>query len=241
MNPMDNIYDAYGRLLRQVDEWFSECISRHPEQIRCGKGCAGCCRGLFDITLLDAWFLNRGFQKLPQDVRDKVAEKARRLLDRMLDLWPDWEEPFVLNGRPEEEWEELMPDEDETPCVLLDDAGQCLVYDHRPMTCRLHGLPLVDISGEDFHDEWCTENFAGVDPLTLTDLRYRFHDLFAEELSVFQKLMQQLLKQKINELDTFIPLALLMNFERFDWEEWAKKNLPLIRKVQEEVAVEVED
>ena len=233
MSTIDSIYDAYDRLLRKVDTWFSACVTRYPALIRCGKGCSGCCRSLFDITLLDAWFLNHGFRKLPDDIREVVRRKARLRLEGMRRLWPDWEEPYLLNLRPDEEWEDLMPDEDETPCVLLAEDGRCLVYEHRPMTCRLHGLPLMDISGEDFHDDWCTENFVGTDPAALTGLRFPFHDLFDEELKIFREFTLLMVKQKMNELDTFIPMAVLVDFDSFDWEEWGRKNIPAIRQVQE--------
>ena len=116
-----------------------------------------------------------------------------------------------------------MPDEDETPCVLLGDDGKCLVYDYRPMTCRLNGLPLVDISGEVFYEEWCTLNFTGRDPLAMKELRGQFRRFFTDELLLFQQLTNLLCKQQLNELDTFIPTALLIDFTGFDWTTWLQR------------------
>jgi hypothetical protein len=116
-----------------------------------------------------------------------------------------------------------MPEEDETPCALLGDDGKCLVYAYRPMTCRLNGLPLVDISGEIFYDEWCTLNFVGKDPLDNENLRWKFRRHFQSELKLFHRFTEQLLGQPVNELDTFIPTALLIDFEKFDWRAWGGK------------------
>ena len=58
---MNNLLDRYGALLGEVDVWFQTCSLRYPEQIVCRQGCSSCCRGLFDITLLDALYLKRGF------------------------------------------------------------------------------------------------------------------------------------------------------------------------------------
>lgn len=224
---MDEILAGYAKLLSSVDQWFSSCIAYAGSQIACKKGCSECCRGLFDITLLDACYLKSGFDRLPAAKRNPVLKKARQRLKLLQALRPDFQEPFILNCRPEEEWELLMPDDDETPCPLLDADGRCLVYDYRPMTCRLHGLPMVDISGEVMHDEWCTRNFIGGNPLKMAGLRWEFNTLFREELLIFRELTFKLFKERLNELDTFIPTALLMNYARFPWRKW-RKETPLI-------------
>jgi hypothetical protein len=106
-----------------------------------------------------------------------------------------------------------MPEDDETACVLLSEQGSCLVYDHRPMTCRLNGIPLIDTSGEELFDDWCTMNFISQDPRALPELRHPFRDLFAQELLLFRELSTRLLGEPFNEIDTLIPAALCMNTE----------------------------
>lgn len=214
------ILGAYGALLREVDQWFNRCQTALPQQIICGQGCSGCCRALFDITLLDAWHLQRGFQLLPPATQAVIHGKARLRLAQMRRQWPEFAAPYLLNYRPEADWEQLMPDEDETPCAFLDDAGRCLVYDYRPMTCRLHGMPLVDLSGEVMYDEWCTENFPDADPLDLPQVRAPFAAMFQQEVALMQQFTLLLFGHGLGELDTFIPLAALVDYETFDWTSW---------------------
>jgi Fe-S-cluster containining protein len=152
-----------------------------------------------------------------------VAIKAKGRLKELRDIWPELSAPYLLNHRPEEEWEALMPDDDETPCVLLGDDGRCLVYAHRPMTCRLHGLPLVDPDGEVLHDEWCTMNFPEADPLQHEKLRADFTGMFKEEVALFRRLEAVLLNKGFRELDTFIPLALLVDYGKTDWNGWGER------------------
>lgn len=216
----DDILEGYGLLLEEVDEWFRTCHATQPAAIACGSGCSACCRGLFDITLLDAWYLKKGFDQLPPAIRESVLTEAWKQLERLQTIWPDLNVPYILNYRPEEEWEDLMPNDDETPCLLLDEEGRCLVYDHRPMTCRLHGIPLVDRSGEIMHDEWCTLNFVDLDPLAMPELRGEFNRIFEKEVALFRTFTDRLLGERISELDSFIPLALLQDFRGFDWRGW---------------------
>lgn len=219
---MKEILEKYGVLLSKVDDWFAGCAGLHPSAINCGSGCSECCRALFDITLLDAFYLKWGFDRLDPAIKGAALVKARERLVSLQKLWPDFSEPYILNYRPEEEWTILMPEDDEIPCPLLCEDGTCPVYDFRPMTCRLHGLPLIDFSGEILHDEWCTLNFAGRNPLELKELRWEFNGLFRKELLIFREFTKRLLNKPFNELDTFIPTALLIDFAGFDWRKWVK-------------------
>lgn len=220
---MDEILKRNEELLARVDAWFARCIENHPEKIACQSGCSACCRSTFDITLWDAFYLKLGFNALPEETRQRVLVKCRERLALMREQWPEFDHPFVLNYRDEEEWELLMPDEDETPCVLLGEDGRCLVYHNRPMTCRLHGIPLVDTAGEVMHEEWCTMNFTDVDPLELPGLAAPFDRIFREEVALFRDFTGRLLGQRVSELDTFIPTAVLIDFEGFDWKRWASE------------------
>jgi len=214
LKDIPQLLTEYRTLLETVDDWFQRCAREFGRDIRCRPGCSQCCRGLFDITLLDARLLRQGFEQLPESTQNIVLPKARARLAELQRLWPDFNEPYVLNGMPDAMWTE-MPEDDLTPCPLLDDTGCCLVYSWRPMTCRLHGLPNIDLSGESFSDDWCTLNFTDSDPLLKPELRWSFRSAFETELRLFREYAKRLCGRAYNELDTFIPLALLIDFQNF--------------------------
>ena len=208
---MKELLERYGELLREVDRWFSGCVRRHGDLIACGRGCSACCRGLFDITILDALYLRSGIDALPEAIKQSLRLKAADSLANLSACNPSFAEPWILNRIPEDEWEELMPESDETPCLLLAEDGSCLVYGQRPMTCRLNGIPLLDVSGEAVMDECCTLNFRGVDAALPEDIRHPFLDLFAQELLLFREVTRKLLGEAVNEMDTFIPAAVMID------------------------------
>ena len=227
---MKHLAEDYGRLLGRIDTWFARCVQLQGSNIACRGGCSECCRSLFDITLLDGWYLRLGFNLLPEEERQRVLVKARKRVADLRSFWPDFSHPYILNYRSEQEWKALMPDDDETPCVLLDESGRCLVYEYRPMTCRLHGLPLISLAGEVLHDEWCTMNFIAADPLSCPDLRADFDTAFRDEVLQFRRFTREFLKKQFNELDTFIPAALLIDFDSFDWIGWGGSFRPVINE-----------
>ncbi|MDD2540972.1 MAG: YkgJ family cysteine cluster protein [Desulfuromonadaceae bacterium] len=208
---MDALLDRYGVLLGEVDAWFRHCLELHPDSIACQHGCSECCRGLFDITLLDALYLKRGFDKLPERQKAEIVQAAFRRLEQLARVNPEFVEPWLLNGIPESDWDALMPEDDDTPCLLLSQTGGCLVYEYRPMTRRLNGIPLIDDSGEEMFDEWCTLNFTEEDPRRLATIRFDFTQLFTQELHLFQELVRLLTGCARNEVDLFIPAALVMD------------------------------
>ena len=218
------ILTEYKLLLTEIDDWFAHCQTDFPDDIACGKGCSDCCRGLFDITVLDAALLKSGFKSLPLEIRVSSRKKAEESLSKIQTYWPEFKRPFILNYRPEEERETLMATDNETPCALLDEKGRCLLYDYRPMTCRLHGLPLIDISGEVMENEWCTKNFTDNDPLKIKNLRGEFNRLLQKEAALGRYFNEELLGRTVCELDTFIPTALLLSYKEFDWLKWLAEN-----------------
>lgn len=205
--------DRYQVLLGELDSWFARCMTVAPEQIACRTGCSGCCRGLFEISLLDAALLQRAFARLPAAEQAPVLVKARARVDQLQLAWPELVSPYILNRLPHNDWEE-MPEEDSTPCPLLGADGRCLVYAARPMTCRLHGLPNIDVSGESFSDEWCTLNFTGANPLQMPELRHPFAATFAREFDLLAETATVIFGEPQLELDTFIPCALLVDYSQ---------------------------
>jgi len=208
---METILYEYRQLLAAVDAWFLRCRQLPGGDGACRPGCAECCRGLFDITLLDACLLRQGFGQLPEASRRQVLTRARPILQRLQRRFPGIGQSLLI---PQDAAVVLpLPGEEETPCPLLDAAGRCLLYDHRPLTCRLYGLPHVDLSGEVFLDEWCPHRGAGRDLLAMRDLRWEFHRLFAEEGRLLRALAAHLQRPPDRDLDTFIPLALQIDPE----------------------------
>lgn len=214
---MTTMLKAYSHLMGEVDAWFNACLSEGGGSLACRGGCSSCCRGLFDITLLDAWLLKAAFYELPEAVRSQIHDRCRPRLVELQKRWPELQHPYLLNALPDTEWQE-MPENDLTPCPLLDENGYCLIYDSRPLTCRLHGLPNIDVSGEDFDGTVCTLHPG--DPRTLPEevLQWRFREVFMQEVELFRLFARELTGKPWRELDTFIPLALLAEYDDVDWK-----------------------
>jgi Fe-S-cluster containining protein len=110
--------DRLAAIFRKMDECYEETASKY------GFVCSGCenscCRTRFyHHSLIEYLYLMSGMESLNSTDRGAIRSRA-------LDVNSRWK----IHAVP-------APD---TLCPL-NAAGRCRLYAHRPMICRLHGLP----------------------------------------------------------------------------------------------------
>jgi Fe-S-cluster containining protein len=133
-------FEKYKALVKQVDVVFEKVSQEFSECVVCEIGCADCCHALFDLSLVEAMFIKRQFEKLiPSDKRDEIIERANTA-DRKVYKLKRAASKALHEGKPENEILEDMAAQ-RIRCPLLDDHNQCELYNSRPITCRLYGIP----------------------------------------------------------------------------------------------------
>jgi Fe-S-cluster containining protein len=139
-------FEKYEKFLKQLDSIFERMQKEYPEEIKCRQGCTDCCYALFDLHLVEALYLNHKFGSLDQDERNRIlidADKADRKAHK---LKKNMAKASSKDGRDNEELLGRVSQE-RLRCPLLREDDKCALYEFRPATCRLYGLPL-DIDGE---------------------------------------------------------------------------------------------
>jgi Fe-S-cluster containining protein len=133
-------FEKYQTIVKQADELFERVQKEHPECVTCKAKCADCCHALFDLTLIEAIYINYQFKKIIQGKGKKsIIEKADRA-DRKTHIIKKRAYDSKKAGK--EETEILMEIAAErVRCPLLNDDEQCDLYEYRPITCRLYGIP----------------------------------------------------------------------------------------------------
>lgn len=133
---------AYRSLLERLDGWLERARER-TGVIPCRSGCSACCHGPFDITVADAELLQEGVAALAPAERAEVVAQAGALLTAMTVAEPGWAPPYAVAELGEDRFDAMIERFAETPCPLLDEAGRCRIYRHRPLVCRLIGLGMI--------------------------------------------------------------------------------------------------
>jgi len=165
-----------------IDDWFKHIREKYSAQMQCGKGCTACCHGLFDISLTDAVNVVRGFLELEPAVQERVYSKAAELHSTIRDVAPESSEP-TLFGEDDPRIDQIVDAANSPPCPCLGDQGECLIYEYRPMSCRLEGAPMIDVRDGLFGD-WCELNFEnGLPESASSDFALDYDAINADEES----------------------------------------------------------
>ena len=141
---------SYKNILNAADEFFRSVVDTQPQNLQCGRGCSLCCYGLFEIGAADIPILAEGLAQLHPMRRRKIVRRAREIVASS--KHPNLRE--CSSGEKEAFFDRTAA----TPCPNLNDGGECMIYQHRPLVCRTFGLPLRD--GNRYLGDVCELNFT---------------------------------------------------------------------------------
>jgi len=130
----------YEALSKATDQVFERVRQEFPDCVQCKAECSDCCYALFDLTLIEALYLNEKFKaKFKDQDRERLLEKANRT-DRRIHKIKREAYRELKAGKSEDE---ILSDLGgvRVRCPLLNDQDLCDLYEHRPITCRLYGIP----------------------------------------------------------------------------------------------------
>ena len=143
---LEPIFTRYELLRAEADALFEQVRRLYPDCVTCSLGCSDCCHAMFDLSLVEALYLNRQFRRAiafgpRHSAIISAAGDADRLAARIKrDLYTS-----AKGGNTRRVMEDAA--RTRVRCPLLDAEDHCQLYEHRPVTCRLYGVP-VAIAGE---------------------------------------------------------------------------------------------
>ncbi len=193
-----------------IDAWFKTIPEKYAAQMRCRKGRTACCHGFFDISPGDTVAAVRGFDRLSSDIQRQVHSRATRVQESIRAAAANLPEPMLISDD-NPVIDGIVEAVDQQPCPFLGDAGECLIYEHRPTTCRLGSM--IDVR-EGLFGDWCELNFKdGIAEAAAKDLPedYNAIDAFDETRSVA---VAQCAGISDHRAVTFIP-SVIAEFDRF--------------------------
>ncbi|WP_300455238.1 YkgJ family cysteine cluster protein [Desulfobacula sp.] len=130
----------YEALVQMVDAVFDRVKNEYPKEVFCREKCSDCCYALFDLTLIEALYLKdkflTAFSGKEKNHLMEIAAKTDRVLTKIKrDAYKE-----VKNGTDQLEVVGKMSQE-RVRCPLLGEDNLCVLYENRPITCRVYGIP----------------------------------------------------------------------------------------------------
>lgn len=133
---LSQLLRSYELLADRADQAFAAMTEEHGESVRCQQRCSDCCHAVFGLFLIEAAYIHDHFHRLDPEVqkaallRCNEMERGLRRLEKKMQLHE--EDPQMQNY--------IMAAE-RIRCPLLDQEQDCVLYTHRPITCRVYGIP----------------------------------------------------------------------------------------------------
>ncbi|KPJ63945.1 MAG: hypothetical protein AMJ45_06665 [Syntrophobacter sp. DG_60] len=138
-----DLFAEYKTLVDKADKAFKKMEGEYGHLIPCRIHCCDCCYAIFGLFLIEAIFLNHFFNNLNRKERreaiirsEKADAKMLQVKDKLNETFPD-DPKMQIYGLGKQR----------ARCPLLDDKDECILYEHRPITCRLYGIP-TSINGK---------------------------------------------------------------------------------------------
>ncbi|UZP66348.1 YkgJ family cysteine cluster protein [Desulfovibrio mangrovi] len=136
-----DIFARYEALVAEVDAVFAKVAEQHPQCVTCEKGCSDCCHALFDLSLVEAMYLNKQFKsqfgdgEARSNIITRANEADRKSYKMKRQAYRDSQAGVDTQTILENMARERLR------CPLLGTEDSCELYQNRPITCRLYGIP----------------------------------------------------------------------------------------------------
>ncbi|MBF0210673.1 MAG: YkgJ family cysteine cluster protein [Desulfamplus sp.] len=133
-------FAKYEALVSMVDGIFNKVKDEYPKEVFCREKCSDCCYAIFDIPIIEAIYINHKFNQTFSGVKkmeliDTASKVDRSLFKMKRDAYIE-----VQNGADQLDVLAKMSIE-RVRCPLLGADNLCVLYESRPITCRLYGIP----------------------------------------------------------------------------------------------------
>ena len=134
-------FEKYEALVCDVDKIFKSVQEAHKDCVRCELYCSDCCHAVFDVTLIESVYMNHHFNRsLTRRERRPIIRRAEKADRKFYQIKQKLQKMYVDRGKlPEEVLFQLA--QERVRCPFLNDENLCDLYDRRPITCRVYGVP----------------------------------------------------------------------------------------------------
>ncbi|MBW2569362.1 MAG: YkgJ family cysteine cluster protein, partial [Deltaproteobacteria bacterium] len=201
-----SFFRKYEKIVVMVDNVFKRVKKEYPECVTCEQECSDCCFALFDLSLIEGLYINYQFNK------NFEGKEKNRLIDKLntadrevhrikkkayKDLKAGEKEDDILNDMAEKR----------VRCPLLNEQNLCDIYEYRPITCRLYGIPTT-IGGSGYT---CGKSgFIKGEQYATVNLDMLQNNLY----KISAELVKEIKSRHVKMADMLVPLsmALLTNY-----------------------------
>ena len=134
---LDELFSRYRELAQSADALFHTIQEKYPLSVKCRVHCCDCCYAIFGVFPVEAAYVAYHFSRLDRRIRRNVIRHAEKSEVEMLKAHDQLEQVFEDNQK----MKAFGLGKQRVRCPLLKEQKECILYEHRPIICRVYGVP----------------------------------------------------------------------------------------------------
>jgi Fe-S-cluster containining protein len=133
---LDNLFEKYLNLVQKAKHLFNTIQEKYPLSVRCRIHCCDCCHAIFGVFPIEGAYIHRNFNRLDRKARRDVLRRAEKAEDEILKAKDMLK---VFEDKPHMKVYGLG--KQRVRCPFLSEREECILYESRPIICRIYGVP----------------------------------------------------------------------------------------------------
>ncbi len=148
---IEELFSRYLNEVRKADVLFKTIAEKYPLSVKCRIHCCDCCHAIFGVFPIEAAYIHHHLNKLDRKIRRDVQRRAEKSEVEMLKAADKLKEAFDDNPK----MQAYGLGKQRVKCPLLNEKEECVLYENRPVICRIYGVPFSLKHGDKEHSYAC--------------------------------------------------------------------------------------
>lgn len=133
---IENFFSKYLTIAQKADILFKSIADKYPLSVKCRIHCCDCCYAVFGVLPIEAAFINYHFNRLERKLRRDILRRAEKAEAEILKAKDTLK---LFDDKPQVKLFGLG--KQRVRCPLLNEKEECVMYEKRPVICRIYGVP----------------------------------------------------------------------------------------------------
>src|SRR4030065_2746728 len=140
---LDDLFSKYVLETRKADHLFHTIQEKYPLSVKCRIHCCDCCHAVFCVFPIEAAYINYHFNHLERKIRRDVLRRAEKA---EADVLRAKDKLKAFDDKPQMKVYGLG--KQRVRCPLLTEREEWVLYEKRPIICRIYGVPFSLKNGD---------------------------------------------------------------------------------------------
>jgi len=140
---LNDLFSKYEHEVQKADHLFKTIQEKYPLSVCCRIHCCDCCHAVFGVFPIEAAYINYHLNRLDRKIRRDILRRAEKAETEVLRTKDKLK---IFDDKPQMKVYGLG--KQRVRCPLLTDREECVLYEKRPIICRIYGVPFSLKNGD---------------------------------------------------------------------------------------------